>query len=504
MKNARLRGEGRVRRGVPGRSRASAVLLFAALAIWAVGGSAPGQAQPTGGWVGPDGHSPFVSVVLKVKDAVVNISAEKLVERDRVHSFRPFFEDFFGPDQRRSRQKSLGSGFIFQVDGSVGYILTNNHVISGADNIVVRLSDKMELPGEVVGADSATDLAIIRIRSDHDLPFIPLGDSKNLLVGDWVIAIGNPFPAQGLDRTVTVGVVSGLGRKSLYFGRETPIYQNYIQTDASINPGNSGGPLVNLKGEVVGINAAIASPTGSNVGIGFAIPVEFAKSIIPDLMATGKVSRGWLGIEPRDLTWDDVEAEGLESAEGVIVNYVLPNTPAEKGLLRAGDVILSVDGERVTDAQHFMQRIWQARAGAEVDLEIVRRGRARTLVVTLGDREVHFASTSEGTSPDRRGPDAMWLGIDVATVTAELADQMGTEYNRGVIVTDIDPAGPAYDKGIRIGMIIAEIDHEPIRDRRDYADAVQSLEGETRAVSLLVYDQGGQTGIIAVRPERRE
>jgi S1-C subfamily serine protease len=153
-----------------------------------------------------------------------------------------------------------------------------------------------------------------------------------------------------------------------------------------------------------------------------------------------------------------------------------------------------------------MQRIWQARAGAEVDLEIVRRGRSRTLVVTLGDRDVHFASTSEETPAARRGrgPDAMWLGIDVATATAELTDQMGTEYHRGVIVTDIDPVGPAYEKGIRIGMIIAEIDHEPIRDRRDYADVVQSLEGETQAVSLLVYDQRGQTGVIAVRPERRE
>ncbi|HUU46846.1 MAG TPA: trypsin-like peptidase domain-containing protein, partial [Acidobacteriota bacterium] len=421
------------------------------------------------------------------------------VERDSYHSLPPFFEDFFGPEEQRSRQKSLGSGFVFRPDG---FIITNNHVVNGADNITVRLSDKMELTAEVVGTDQATDLAILRIHADHDLPFIPLGDSDSLLVGDWVIAVGNPFPAQGLDRTVTVGVISALGRSSLYFGDETPVYQSYIQTDASINPGNSGGPLVSLNGEVVGINAAIASPTGSNVGIGFAIPVNFAKSIIPDLLVSGTVSRGWLGIEPRSLTWDDVEAEGLESADGVIVNRVLEGTPAEQAGLHVGDVILTVDGARVTDAQHFMQVIWQARAGATIDVGVVRRGRPEIISVTLGDRNAQLASSDGGTVQGNR-VESMWLGIEVATATAELCDQMGSEYERGVIVTEIDRVGPAYEKGIRAGMIIAEIDHEPIRNRADYDEVVAALGDDTRAVSLMVYDQRGQTGYIAVRPERR-
>jgi serine protease Do len=459
---------------------------------------------PAGGWVGADGHSPFVSVVRDVKDAVVNISAERIVERERYQSFKPFYEDWFGPGERRSRQKSLGSGFIFQPDG---YIITNNHVIAGADEITVRLSDKMELKAELIGTDPSTDLAVLRIKADHDLPYITLGNSDSILVGDWVIAVGNPFPAQGLDRTVTVGVISALGRSSLFFGDETPTYQSYIQTDASINPGNSGGPLVDLNGQVIGINAAIASPTGSNVGIGFAIPVNFAKSVIPDLMASGTVSRGWLGIQPRSLTWDDVEAEGLKTADGVIIDRVIEGTPAQQAGLRVGDVILSLDGHEIHDAPHFMQLIWQARAGATVDLDLLRRGREKSLSVTLGDRDVDFASTTEDEDTGRRSrpdPETEWLGMNVSTATAELCDQMGTEFHRGVIVTEIDRTGPAYEKGIRVGVIISEIGHEPIVNLREYKDTVTSLTSGSRAISLLIYDQRGQTGYIAVRPKRTQ
>jgi Do/DeqQ family serine protease len=477
-------------------------LAVAAVAIVCAGALVPVSAlaqAPAGGWVNSQGHSPFVSVVAKVKDAVVNISAEKLVERNR--NLQPFWGDWFGPQDTPRRQKSLGSGFVFRPDG---YIVTNNHVINGADEITVRLSDKMELPATVVGTDEATDLALLKINAEHSLPYIPLGSSDSILVGDWVVAIGNPFPAQGLDRTVTVGVVSALGRNSLFFGDETPVYQDYIQTDASINPGNSGGPLVNLKGEVIGINSAIASPTGSNVGIGFAIPVNFVKSIIPDLLASGTVSRGWLGIQPRSLSWDDVEAEGLSSADGVIVDRVIAGTPAEQAGLRVGDVILSVDGAKVNDAQHFMQKIWQARAGATISLGLLRRGHERTVDVTLGDRNIQFAASQQNPDGGSSALEPMWLGMNVSTATAELADQYGSEYHPGVIVTGIDPDGPAYEKGIRVGMIIAEIDQAAIRDHDEFQDAIARLEGETRAVSLLVFQQNGQTGYITVRPEWRE
>lgn len=485
-----------------GKIRGSRIFVSALMAIViGVFAVSPALAQiaPKGGWVNEQGKSPFVAVVEQVKDAVVNISAEKVVESRRPRSFEPYFEDWFGDRQRRGRQKSLGSGFIYSPDG---YIITNYHVISGADNITVRLSDKKEFPARVVGTDQATDLALLKINADHELPAIELGNSDSLLVGDWVIAIGNPFPAQGLDRTVTVGVISALGRKSLYFGDETPVYQDFIQTDASINPGNSGGPLINLDGYVIGINSAIASPTGSNVGIGFAIPVNFAKLVIPDFLASGQVKRGWLGVEPRDLTWDDVEAEGLASADGVIINRVLTGTPAERSQLRVGDVVLKVDGEKINDSQHFMRSIWRARAGAVVNLELLRKGEPKSVAVTLGDRDAQRqASVIEPERPVD-SPDLLWLGMEVATATPDLAEDLGSEYNPGVIVTDIDPSGPAYDKGIRIGMIIAEVDHEPIRSRTDFEDVALAKANE-RAVSFLVYDQRGRTGYISLRPTSR-
>jgi len=458
------------------------------------------QSAPPGGWVSPEGHSPFVNVVQAVKDAVVNISAEKVVDARQYHSFEPFFDDWFGPDTGRSRQKSLGSGFIFRPDG---YILTNYHVVTGADNITVRLSDKTELPAEVVGTDDATDLAVLRIKTDHALPSVTLGDSDSILVGDWAVAIGNPFPQQGLDRTVTVGVISAVGRQSLNFGEETPQYQDYIQTDASINPGNSGGPLVNIKGEVIGINAAIASPTGANVGIGFAIPVNFAKMVIPDLVASGKVPRGWLGIKLHDVSSDEAEAEGLKSIDGAIIDEVIKNTPAEKAELKPGDVILTVNDEKITDSQHFMRTIWRARAGTTVQLGLLRHGEPRNVAVTLVDRELALQASAQSKTTAPGQAESMWLGVDVATGTPELADQYGSEFRPGVIVTDIDPAGPAYEKGIRVGMIIAEINHNPVRSRGEYERMVAQLGDQTRAVSLLVYDQKGQTGYIAVRPSRR-
>ncbi len=471
----------------------------AVVAIVFIAVTASAQSAPPGVWVDDHGHSPFVKVVREFKDAVVNISAEKVVDARQYHNFDPFFEDWFGPGEK-SRQKSLGSGFIFRPEG---YILTNYHVVNGADNITVRLSDKMELSGEVVGTDPATDLAVLRIKAEHPLPSIPLGNSDSILVGDWVIAIGNPFPSQGLDRTVTVGVVSAVGRKDLYFGDETPTYQSYIQTDASINPGNSGGPLVNLAGEVIGINAAIASPTGSNVGIGFAIPINFAKMVIPDLMAKGKVARGWLGIQPRDLTWDDVEAEGLKSASGVVINRIIEGTPAEKAGLRAGDVIVAVNDKSVDDAQAFMQQIWQGRAGSIVRLDVRRQGAAREVSVTLADRNEYLASASAEDKP-AQPEQSRWLGLEVSTATPELAGDYGSEFHPGVIVTDVDRTGPAYDKGIRPGMIIGEIDHTEIKNRADYVNVISRMGEATRPVSLLVYDRSGDTGYIAVRPEHRK
>jgi Do/DeqQ family serine protease len=484
-----------------GRPLTWASVTLCLLALTLVAPPAGAQLAPRSGWVGADGHSPFVAVVEKVKDAVVNISAEKVVDARHYHSFQPYLGDWFGPgDSGPSRQKSLGSGFIYRSDG---YIITNNHVVTGADNITVRMSDKREFHAKVIGTDQATDIALLKIDADHDLPSIDLADSDSLMVGDWVVAIGNPFPAQGLDRTVTVGVISALGRESLNFGDDTPVYQDFIQTDASINPGNSGGPLMGLDGRVIGINSAIASPTGSNVGIGFAIPINFAKMVIPELLANGTVERGWLGVEPRDLSWDDVEAEGLKSADGAIINRVLTGTPADRAELKVGDIVLGVDGAKVVDAQTFMRAIWRAHAGSTVKLDLIRRGESKSVYVTLSDRNAQQASATQEDAPTDSPDTTLWLGVDVSTSTPEAARDYETEYHPGVIVTDVDPTGPAYDKGIRVGMIIAEVDHKPLRTRADFEDVANQSNGSTRAVSLLVYDSRGRTGYIAVRPEPR-
>jgi Do/DeqQ family serine protease len=473
--------------------------VFAAVFTWsvwtAVGAGTLGQNLP----VTADGHSPFVGVVQQVKDAVVNISAEiNRQNQERDNQFGPLFEDLF-PWHGSQRQRSLGSGFLISGDG---LILTNNHVVQDAEKITVRLSDKSEFSAEVVGIDEATDLALLRIQADHDLPFMELGDSDSLLVGDWVIAIGNPFPQQGLDRTVTVGVISALGRTNLNFAEGRPDYQNYIQTDASINPGNSGGPLINLAGHVVGINSALASPTGANVGIGFAIPINFAKMVIPDLKSSGKVSRGGLGIQLRDLTWDDVEAEDLPSADGALINSVIAGTPADRAKLKPGDVIVAFDGEKIKDAQHFMRLIWMARADTDVTLSVIRNGQSSEVPVRLGDRETVLASANDNDlpAPSNKRP-ARWLGLSVETNSPQAADRMNTTYRQGVVVVDIDPDGPAYEKGIRTGMVIGEIDHQVLMDIEDYNRVVGSLAGRKKAVSLLVYDRRGNTGYIAVRPE---
>ena len=475
---------------------ASAFFLAALLAAGTVAATTYGPLPVTA-----EGHSPFVGVVQHVEGAVVNISAERTERAEtRVHPFDPFLGDLF-PWGGNPHQKSLGSGFLISADG---YLLTNNHVIEGADKVKVRLSDKSEYEARVVGADQATDLALLKIEADHSLPFLEFGDSDSLLVGDWVIAIGNPFPQQGLDRTVTVGVVSALGRRDLVFDGDTPTYQNYIQTDASINPGNSGGPLINLAGQVVGINAAIASPTGTNVGIGFAIPINFARLVVPELQTSGTVSRGWLGIQPRDLSWDDVEAENLPSADGVLINTVYEDTPADSAGLKPGDVILSFNGEKIKDAQHFMRLVWTAKANSAAKLSVLRHGERLDLAVRLGDRARGLVSVApESAQPVENEPPEVsaWLGMEVETSTPQSAQQMNTNYEPGVLVTAVEPGSPAHEKGIRPGMIIAEIDHQKIGNRQDFYRVIHSLADQKKAVSLLVYDQRGNTGYIAIRPE---
>jgi serine protease Do len=447
-------------------------------------------------------HSPFVSVAQKVKPAVVNISAKTMVE-DRFHMFfgreDDFWRRFFGipddnnrtPQMRKS--ESLGSGFLISEDG---YILTNNHVVKGADDILVKLSDTKEYKAKLIGTDSETDVALIKIDTDEPMPYLKLGDSDSILVGDWAIAIGNPFPQLGLDRTLTVGVISALGRTGLVFGQDNPVYQNYIQTDASINPGNSGGPLVDINGNVIGINSAIVSPTGSNIGIGFAVPINLAKKVADQLRESGSITRGWLGILPKDIDNNMAEAMGLSSKEGVLVESVEPNSPAEEGGLKVGDIILEFNGTKVTNAQQFRFLVADAGPGARVNLTIIRDNDKRSLSFKLGDRSKFLAQAANANESQQN---KKWLGLSVSTFTREMAEARRMDFEPGVIIDEIEPNSPADDAGLFTGDIILEIDRQPVKTEADFIKMAEKLSNRTKSILFLIKREK-TTMFKAVRP----
>ncbi|OGC79697.1 MAG: hypothetical protein A2W07_01185 [candidate division Zixibacteria bacterium RBG_16_43_9] len=451
-------------------------------------------------------ESPFVAVAEAVSPAVVNISAEKVVE-SKYHDFfpfenDPFFRRFFPQPQtpRKYRDYSLGSGFIIDKNG---YILTNNHVVSGADNITVKLSDGSEYKAKLMGTDSETDIAVIKIEARKPLPTVELGDSDAMRVGDWVIAIGNPFPQLGLDRTVTVGVVSAKGRKGLSFGGEgTPVFQNYIQTDAAINPGNSGGPLCDIDGRVIGINAAITNPTGMsfNIGIGFAIPINLAKTVLPRLTEGKQVSRGYLGIVPTNITKDLKDALDLPTTEGILVQQVQPNTPAAKAGMKTGDVIVTLNGKKVMDADQFRLQVAEIEPGKTIDLGVLRSGKKMELKVKLGERSKLLAATPQEKPQKQQQEEKDWLGIQVETATEDLASQFGVAYTKGVIVTGVDQGSIADDSEIQPGDIISEIDRKQILNKEDYTRIIKGLKDRKKAIAFLI-SRKGTTFYLVVKPE---
>jgi len=325
-------------------------------------------------------ENPFVRVAAQVTPSVVNISTVTTGKgRTASEQFRPFgndpyfrdfFDRFFEGMPRRRQQNSLGSGVI--IDKS-GLILTNNHVIKDADEITVRFANKQEAKGKIVGTDGKTDLAVIRVTAKEDLPVAALGNSDSLRVGEWAIAIGNPF---GLDHTLTVGVVSATGRSEVGIAA----YENFIQTDASINPGNSGGPLLNIQGEVIGINTAIVA---SGQGIGFAIPINMARKVMDELVKKGKVTRGWLGIGIQPLTPELAKSFSLQAEEGVLINQVMPGSPAEAAGLKTGDLIRSVDGKTITDPRQLQRFIAETEIGKSVEVSILRGKEQRTVKVQI-------------------------------------------------------------------------------------------------------------------------
>jgi serine protease Do len=412
----------------------------------------------------------FANVVKAVNPAVVNIST---VSKKRLipplFELSPFFNDFFGDGQRPQyrREKSLGSGFIINGDG---YIITNDHVVRDAESIRVKLSNEKVYDGKVVGSDQKTDIAVIKINAGEKLKTAVLGDSDRLQVGQWAIAIGNPF---GLDRTVTVGVVSATGRSNM--GIET--YEDFIQTDASINPGNSGGPLLNVYGEVIGINTAIVA---AGQGIGFAIPVNMAKQVVDQLIKKGSVTRGWLGVSIQPVTEEIARAFGLDRIQGALVSDIIQGSPAEKAGLKQGDIILRFAGKDVKDSRQLQLLVADTPVGKNVELEIFRDGKTDKVQVTLGNLENAAAA-----KPGPAEPQSGWLGMTVE----ELPSDMRMNGLNGVLVTDLEPDGLAADAGIRRGDIIISISRKRITGLRDYASAMSEAQ-KRGTVAILVRRNG--------------
>jgi Do/DeqQ family serine protease len=408
----------------------------------------------------------FSALVKQVTPSVVNISTiskKKLVQP--LFQFSPFFnEQFDGNQPRFRRDNSLGSGFIINRDG---YILTNDHVIRDAEIIKVKLSNDTVYTGTVVGVDSKTDIAVIKIDSKEPLPVAVLGDSSKLQVGQWAIAIGNPF---GLDRTVTVGVVSATGRSNM--GIET--YEDFIQTDASINPGNSGGPLLNIHGEVIGINTAIVA---SGQGIGFAIPINMAKNVVEQLISKGTVSRGWLGVSIQPVTEDIASSFGLKKAAGALVNEVVAKSPAAKAGLRQGDVIVAIDGTDIKEVAHLQRLVGELPVGKRVEVKVFREGKETKLPLVIGSAESPAAKQVKPAEPQP----AVWLGMSVA----ELPRELRMKGLSGVFISELDPDGAAAEAGLQQGDIIVSINRKNIGTLAEYAGVVAESRAKGSAVLLV-------------------
>ena len=430
----------------------------------------------------------FAAVAAKVKPAVAAIITERTVDLAFDNPFRgtPFGDYYFrvprGP-RSRQYQEGLSSGVIVRYLGE-NYILTNNHAIRGAEKIQVGMADERYFEAEIVGTDSLSDLAVLRIDSKN-LPHLILGDSDSLKVGEWVLALGTPF---GLEHTVTSGIVSALGRDRSS-ARE---YGSFIQTDAAINPGNSGGALVNLHGELVGINTAIVSRTGGYQGIGFAIPANLARNVMEQLVEHGEVKRGLLGVTIDDIDPVTAEALDLENAKGVQITGVTPGRAADKAGVKRGDVVVKLEGESIRNTTDLRSRIGATPPGTQVELGVLRDGEEKTIIVVLEQltEEVLAVHSSRPHGTEK-------LGMRVQTLTPELSRQLGYEEMSGVVVTDVLRGGEAARRGLRPMDLVQEVNRRPVKTVSDFYEAIGKLEGE-EAVLLLVR-RGNMTRFIGLK-----
>ena len=438
----------------------------------------------------------FTVIVDKAKDSVVNISTKTKPKRSSSQEYNlpelpegsPFgelFEKFFDRDEldRRGREaQSLGSGFIISEDG---YILTNHHVISGADEVIVRMSNRKEFIATVIGSDQASDVAVLKVEAE-DLPVLRFGDSEKLKVGAWVLAIGSPF---GFDHSVTAGIVSAKGRSL-----PSDNYVPFIQTDVAINPGNSGGPLFNLDGEVIGINSQIYSRTGGFMGLSFAIPIEMAVDVANQIKETGTVSRGWLGVLIQDVTLDLAESFGMKQPRGALIAKVLPDSPAQAAGMQVGDVIVGFDGREVMNSANLPPIVGSSKVGVKIPVDIIRGGRKQHINVTLGelpdDDKIASVNTPEAEKTNR-------LGITVVDLTAE--QQAELELDGGVLVRQV-VAGAASRAGIRQDDIILRVDNKDVSDISQFNKLIAGLPAG-KSVAFLVQRDGSPTFLAVKVPE---
>ncbi len=485
-------------------SRLLALVVMSALIVTAF------PAYPRGA---PDS---FADLAARLLPSVVNVSTTQVVkqrpggggggggatpERPRLPQgspFEDFFREFFDRQRRGSperRATSLGSGFVID---AAGLIVTNNHVIAEADEISVTFADDSKLKAEVVGRDPKTDLALLRVKPEKPLNAVKFGDSQTTRVGDWVVAIGNPF---GLGGTVTAGIVSARHRDI-----NSGPYDDFIQTDASINRGNSGGPMFNLKGEVIGINTAIFSPTGGSVGIGFAIPSNLAKPVIAQLEKFGRTKRGWLGVNIQTVTDEIAQGLDLTKATGALVANLNENGPAKKGGVEVGDVILSFDGKDVPEMRRLPRIVAETPVGKRVKVEAWRKGKKVTLAIVLGEfpeGEKQIASKSE----PKREPNSQIaaLGLMLAKVTPELRDRFKLDESvNGVVVTKVDEGSPAAEKRIRPGDIIRKIgpEHAPVTRPAQVQSHVEKAEKSKMKTIILLVEREGSTRFIGLKLEK--
>jgi len=496
-----------VARGGVGR-----VALAVALSL---GGIIPATAQTqsetqasTEAFAGPEDFSELAKAKLP---AVVNISTTQsadVAQRDGMpfpqlppgSPFEEFFRDFFGdrfpqrpfPEPPMGDLTALGSGFIIDPEG---YIVTNNHLITGAERIIVTLQDDTELTAEVVGTDPRTDLALLKIEAEEPLPYVEWGDSDSIEVGDWVMAVGNPF---GLGGTVTVGIISGRARDI-----DAGPYDNFLQTDASINRGNSGGPLFGMDGRVVGVNTAIFSPTGGNIGIGFAVPAAMAEPVITELRETGTVRRGWLGVSIQPLTEEIAEALGLDEKRGALVVEVLEGTPAAEAGLESGDVILSFDGKEVASPEELSRTVAETEVGDTVEIGILRGGERRTVNAKIALlEEPEQMAEAPGVPPEET--DTGELGLKLAELSPELREEFGIpEETDGVLVLDVEEGSAAAEENIAPGDVITKVGQKEVSDPDDVIAAIEEARRSDKKSILVLRERAGNPAFVALPTESR-